>query len=473
MQAGGAFANIRSGIDAPSGAATATPSITTTVTPAPSLGGNMCAYIRSPGFWKDYAAHMSDAQYTSIINTTPNYAGTGITWMNKAFVTYVDQTRRYLVAAELNAAWNGNGAAPGPSTLFAQAVYANHSSSLYGQTVSALLTTAFNTVSSNTSADLQAFLAYAGGDGQYHTAAWGEASLCSIKPLWAMTATGTGTASRSVTPSQTGSPSLSGTRTPSQTGTHTASVSGTPSQTGTPTGTPSGTPSQSGTPAPASGTPTNTITPTNTGSQAPTPSGSASVSGTPSQTRTGTGTPSQTASHSGTPSHSGSPSVTPSNTPTPTQTPTSTSCPGNLCALVQPPGFWANYAASMSTAQFAAILNATQDYGFTAKAGSQLTVDQAVAMLANTSNPVCYLLAAELNAAWDGANGISNALSNGRYLLTTSKYYNKFVHSILSSAKALPVFQNTPTNADLYAAVVYMGSTAGTQPGQCLLCNTG
>ncbi len=83
---------------------------------------NYCAFIRSPGFWKNYKNHMSDAIFLNIIQHTQDFSyltvsqavkilskNSGTTKMG---IPDLDGTNasylKFLLTAELNAAWNGD-----------------------------------------------------------------------------------------------------------------------------------------------------------------------------------------------------------------------------------------------------------------------------------------------------------------------------------------------------------------------------
>ena len=107
---------------------------------------------------------MSAAQFLAIIHATQDYAALSVADALSILNNTGDQYHRHLLAAELDAAWNGdvNNAAPGGTGD--SAIYINPSSSLNGMSVDQLNHLAF--LATSPSADLQAYVDYAGGDGE-------------------------------------------------------------------------------------------------------------------------------------------------------------------------------------------------------------------------------------------------------------------------------------------------------------------
>jgi hypothetical protein len=90
---------------------------------------NMCGYVRSPGFWKNYSNHMSDAAFLDLVSHTQDFSqltvqqalailstNNGLTNIGIPELDGVDASYlKFLLSSEINAAWNGqeNAAAPG------------------------------------------------------------------------------------------------------------------------------------------------------------------------------------------------------------------------------------------------------------------------------------------------------------------------------------------------------------------------
>jgi protocatechuate 3,4-dioxygenase beta subunit len=87
--------------------------------PTPTV--NYCGYIRTPGFWKNYKNHMSDATFLNLISHTQNFStltvkqavailskNNGVTKMGIPSLDGVDaRFLKFLLTAEINAVWNG------------------------------------------------------------------------------------------------------------------------------------------------------------------------------------------------------------------------------------------------------------------------------------------------------------------------------------------------------------------------------
>ncbi|HMB22991.1 MAG TPA: SdrD B-like domain-containing protein, partial [Anaerolineales bacterium] len=98
---------------------------------------NYCSYIRSPGFWKNYSNHMSDAAFQNLLSHTQDFSyltvsqartilktnnGTtkvGISQLGGVNASYL----KFLLSAELNAAWNGQDNAASPNGMFGNGSY--------------------------------------------------------------------------------------------------------------------------------------------------------------------------------------------------------------------------------------------------------------------------------------------------------------------------------------------------------------
>jgi hypothetical protein len=85
---------------------------------------NLCGYIRTPGFWKNYSSHMTDATFMNLINHTQDFAykltllqAVTILSQNSGTSTVYPGVNaldlKFLLASEINAVWNGNDNAPG------------------------------------------------------------------------------------------------------------------------------------------------------------------------------------------------------------------------------------------------------------------------------------------------------------------------------------------------------------------------
>ncbi|MBI4517737.1 MAG: hypothetical protein HY699_18175, partial [Deltaproteobacteria bacterium] len=210
-----------------------TPTATATATPtgtiAPQCGpGDLCAYIYSPGYWKNWQNHYTSAEFLALIQSTAHYNGYTGAQAEALLDNNADQYRRHLLAAELNVALN-------PQLGFGLYMFG----SIVGQTVNQVLDTAFATSAGDASADLIDAVFYIGSAGEDAGAA------CRVTPVPCSTAT------------------------PTKTVTRTATITKTATATRTPTNSPvPPTATKTTTPVPPSATATNTATPTKT----PTPS---------------------------------------------------------------------------------------------------------------------------------------------------------------------------------------------------------
>ena len=212
----------------PTPPASRTRTASATATRTPKCGdGNLCASIRSPGFWKNYDNHMSDAHFLAIIQATQDYAGLSIAQALTILGNTGDQYHRHLLSAELNAAWNGNESMAAPGGALGGGIYSNPAfptSSLNGLSVNAVAHIAFTTSAGSAGDDLVAFVLYVGADGEN-----ASGSTCRVTP--ASCRTPTPTASRTTSATRTGTATAS--RTP--TSTASATPSATPPSTTTAT----------------------------------------------------------------------------------------------------------------------------------------------------------------------------------------------------------------------------------------------
>lgn len=109
---------------------------------------------------------MTDAQFQAILNATQDYST--LTIPNAlAILSGTDAYYRSLLSSEINAAWNGDDANPGPGGLMGDAIYNNPGSSLDGWTVDAINQLAFTTLPENASADLIEAITYLGAGGEF------------------------------------------------------------------------------------------------------------------------------------------------------------------------------------------------------------------------------------------------------------------------------------------------------------------
>jgi hypothetical protein len=154
---------------------------TPTYTATPLCGGqNLCAFVRSPGFWKNYGNHMSAAQFQAIIAATDDYSSLTVAQALTILNNNGDQYHRHLLSAELNAAWNGNEQNAAPGGSFGTGIYSNPAfpgSSLNGLTVDQVNHLAFTTNPASAGDDLLAYVYYAGSDGEISSAA-----TCLVSP---------------------------------------------------------------------------------------------------------------------------------------------------------------------------------------------------------------------------------------------------------------------------------------------------
>lgn len=285
----------RTATEIPCRTRTATPKTpTTTPTNTPGCRGPLCAFIRSPGFWKNYDNHISATQFQSIISATQDYAGLTVAQALAILNNNGDQYHRHLLSAELNAAWNGNESMAVPGGQLGSGIYNNPAfpgSALNGLTIDQINHLAFVTNPADAGPDLLAYIAYVGSGGEN---ASGSDCLVTTPVCVPPTNTPTNTPTTTPTDTPTNSPTDTPTNTPRDTPTNTPTDTPTNTPTGTPATTPTDTPTNSPTDTPTA-TPTDTLThtPTSTASSSSTPTQTPSATSTASPTQTDTPTPTQ------------------------------------------------------------------------------------------------------------------------------------------------------------------------------------
>ena len=98
---------------------------------------NYCGYIRTPGFWKNYKNHMSDATFLSLIQHTQDFSyltvkqavailskNNGVTNMGIPALDGVDaRFLKFLLTSEINAVWNGQDTAADLGGLMGIGIY--------------------------------------------------------------------------------------------------------------------------------------------------------------------------------------------------------------------------------------------------------------------------------------------------------------------------------------------------------------
>lgn len=109
---------------------------------------------------------MSAADFLKIIQATQDYANLDVQTAVGILNNNGDQYHRYLLTAELNAAWNGNDNKAKPGGTLASGIYTASGSSLNGQTINQINHTAFLTTPQNAGSDLVTYLSYLGGGGE-------------------------------------------------------------------------------------------------------------------------------------------------------------------------------------------------------------------------------------------------------------------------------------------------------------------
>ena len=192
--------------DTPTATPTDTPTNTPTFTPTPTASCdpsvNLCALIRSPGFWTNWDNHFSQAQFEAFIAATQNYSGLTVAQAEGILTNTGDQYHRHLLAAELTVAWKPQ---------LGTAIYTY--GSLAGMTVNQILNLAFNTAPASASADLVDAVLYLGSLGEDDTQE--ECRLVSPPPCSTPTPTHTPTNTPTKTPYNTKTPTK--TKTPTAT----------------------------------------------------------------------------------------------------------------------------------------------------------------------------------------------------------------------------------------------------------------
>ena len=194
---------------------TATQTLTDTPTPTPVCPTeNLCALIRSPGFWKNWANHFTETEFQALITATQDYSGLTIAQADAILSSNLDQYHRHLLAAELNVALNPQ---------LGTAIYTV--GSLAGMTVNDILHLAFITDPSTASLDLIDAVLYLGAGGENDS----PEGCRVIQPPPCPTPTPTNT------PTNTPGPTDTPTNTPTATQTSTSTPTSTPTHTSTPT----------------------------------------------------------------------------------------------------------------------------------------------------------------------------------------------------------------------------------------------
>jgi hypothetical protein len=86
-----------------------------------AFSGNFCGFIRTPGFWKNYKNHMSDATFLNLVQHTQDFSYLTVKQAVKILGTNNGKTNlgipeldgvdarflKFLLTAEINAVWNG------------------------------------------------------------------------------------------------------------------------------------------------------------------------------------------------------------------------------------------------------------------------------------------------------------------------------------------------------------------------------
>jgi protocatechuate 3,4-dioxygenase beta subunit len=133
---------------------------------------NYCAYIRTPGFWKNYSNHMSKSTFLNLISHTQDFStltvnqAVTILSTNNGKSTVpgyvgVDATfLKFLLTSEINAVWNGNDNAAALGGLMGTGIYQGT-----GKTVNQLLGQAYLDRKSFSS-DENAYVLYLGSGGE-------------------------------------------------------------------------------------------------------------------------------------------------------------------------------------------------------------------------------------------------------------------------------------------------------------------
>ena len=146
---------------------------------------NYCAAIRTPGFWKNYSNHMTDATFLSLVQHTQDFStltiaqavtilgtnnGTtkiGIPALDGTDASYL----KFLLTSEINAIWNGQDASAGLSGLYGTGTYQGTN-----QVVNAMLHQAYTDRKSCSTAETN-FVLYEGAGGENVAA-----GSCQVQP---------------------------------------------------------------------------------------------------------------------------------------------------------------------------------------------------------------------------------------------------------------------------------------------------
>ncbi|PKN92367.1 MAG: hypothetical protein CVU44_14610 [Chloroflexi bacterium HGW-Chloroflexi-6] len=135
---------------------------------------NYCGYIRSPGFWKNYKNHMSDAAFLSLVSKTQDFSNltvkqaaaiigknNGKTKIGVPELDGVDaRYLKFLLVSQINAVWNGEPKSPALDGTFGSGTYQG-----IGLTVDQLLHQAYLD-RYNFSVEQLDMLNYLGADGE-------------------------------------------------------------------------------------------------------------------------------------------------------------------------------------------------------------------------------------------------------------------------------------------------------------------
>ncbi len=146
---------------------------------------DFCSYIRTPGFWKNYKNHMSEATFLGLVSHTQHFnsltveqavtilkKNNGTTKMGIGDLDGVNaRYLKFLLTAEINAAWNGQDNAATLSGLMGTGIYQGT-----GMTVNQALDQAYINRRNFSSAE-NAWVLYLGGEGEGV-----PASSCQVQP---------------------------------------------------------------------------------------------------------------------------------------------------------------------------------------------------------------------------------------------------------------------------------------------------
>ncbi len=146
---------------------------------------NYCGYIRTPGFWKNYKNHMTNAVFLNLISHTQDFSTLSISQAIKILGTNNGTTKlgipaldgvnatflKFLLTSEINAVWNGNDNAAALNGLMGLGFYQGT-----GLTVNQLLHQAYLDRRNFTSKE-NSYVLYLGSGGEGICA-----DLCLIQP---------------------------------------------------------------------------------------------------------------------------------------------------------------------------------------------------------------------------------------------------------------------------------------------------